>query len=72
MKKSEMLEKLTRSIERNRHVTAEIIAKGVLALIKEQGMLPPTNGWTSGGCLHSMREVCDCPAPISKNEWDKE
>lgn len=45
---------------------------GLLKTVEYYGMVPPTNGWTTSGCCHTLREMCNCPAPTPKNEWDKE
>ena len=59
MKRSEMLDKLTKAIAFNRDLPANIVAEGILELIEEAGMKPP------------LKERC-AVLLTDKHVWEKE
>lgn len=45
------------------------MAEKFLMIVEESGMQPP-QVWVGNGCLHTMREICDCSSPY-ENGWEK-
>lgn len=70
MKRSDMLLKLQETLVEAPEGVEEA-AEYILAHLEKAGMVPPGK-FTSSGCMHTVRDMCNCGPGYHEYEWDRE
>lgn len=70
MKRSEATKIILKVWDEYKELSKEQLASKTLRELEKAG-LKPKGKYVSSGCLHSMREACDCQGTYTY-DWDKE